>query len=228
MLYVDGLIEAARILDASVALLQTDGLTALSMREVARRAGVSHQAPYHHLEDREAILAAIAEDGFRRLGVDVERVVDGGLPGARKLEQCGLAYVKFARANPAHFRVMFRPELVDLVKFPSCQEQGDRSFQSLLRIVRQCVEEGLPASPSEEAITIMAWSVGHGVWCLLLDGPLANRFPESAAMPDYAVAAVMQAMRVVLEASMPRSPSKPRAAAKKKRSVATKKRATRA
>jgi AcrR family transcriptional regulator len=56
-----------RILDATVTLIEADGLAALSMREVARRAGVSHQAPYHHFTDRQAILAAIAEEGFKRL-----------------------------------------------------------------------------------------------------------------------------------------------------------------
>ncbi|MFI5308928.1 MAG: TetR/AcrR family transcriptional regulator [Polyangiales bacterium] len=110
-----------RILQASVELIEVEGLAALSLREVARRAGVSHQAPYHHFADREAILGAIAEQGFRILRAALERAVAHGRDvhsAAESLAACGRAYVEFACEHPAHFRVMFRPELVDLANCP--------------------------------------------------------------------------------------------------------------
>ncbi len=170
----------ARILQASVALIEGEGLGALSMREVARRAGVSHQAPYHHFADREAILGAIAEEGFRVLRAALERAVarDGGRRSAADcLAACGQAYVEFACAHPAHFRVMFRPELVNLENCPGARAEGDGAFGCLTRMVHAAVEQGLPAEPSEDALIVLAWSVAHGLACLILDGPLAKKLP---------------------------------------------------
>src|SRR5438128_419394 len=93
-----------QILDASVRLIEAEGLAALSMREVARRAGVSHQAPYHHFADKEAILAAIAEEGFRRLNAAMEEASRSKpADAASRLIAGGRAYVRFAATNPAHF-----------------------------------------------------------------------------------------------------------------------------
>src|SRR4051794_5864575 len=101
-----------RIVQASVQLIEEAGVGALSMREVARRAGLSHQAPYHHFDDREAILGAIAQQGFRMMSDAFERALEAhepSLPG--RIAAAFQTYVEFALQNPAHFRVMFRPEL---------------------------------------------------------------------------------------------------------------------
>src|SRR5205809_439421 len=100
------------LIDASLALVEEEGIGALSLREVARKAGVTHNAPYHHFPDRGALLAAIAEEGFGRLAQETAaaRAAVPDDPLAR-LTACGQAYVRFAIASPAHFRVMFRPEL---------------------------------------------------------------------------------------------------------------------
>jgi AcrR family transcriptional regulator len=168
-----------RIVRASVELLEEQGLSALSMREVARRAGVSHQAPYHHFEDREAILGAIAEQGFRMLFERLEAATNSKNKSIQeRISGAGLAYVQFALENQAHFRVMFRPELVDIENCPGAKAEGDRAFTSLKECVHEAVLAGLPAEPSEEALVLMCWSVAHGLACLALDGPLAVKVPE--------------------------------------------------
>ena len=133
----------ARILHASVALIDEQGLGSLSMREVARRAGVSHQAPYHHFEDRAAILAAICEEGFGELR---RRMHAAQSPAPKDvselLERCGVAYVAFARAFPAHFRIMFRPELVEMEKFPAAHCKAEEAFGELVHIVQKYVDLG--------------------------------------------------------------------------------------
>jgi AcrR family transcriptional regulator len=169
-----------RIVQASVQLLEERGLAALSMREVARRAGVSHQAPYHHFQDREAILGAIAEEGFRMLCEAFERAVNqADLPLHERVATGGRAYIEFALAHPAHFRVMFRPELVNLEHCPGAQAEGDRAFALLRRFVDDAVAAGLPAVPSKEALLLLFWSVAHGFACLALDGPLALKTPDA-------------------------------------------------
>ncbi len=160
----------ARILEASVELLDREGVAALSLREVARRAGVSHQAPYHYFEDRESILAAIVERGFDELTGELQRAIDGA-SGLRDRKahwvRCGEAYVRFALSHPGAFRVMFRPELVDLARFPRAVEAGARAYAQLERIV--AMAEG-PGSPRARATLL--WSVVHGLACLYADGPL--------------------------------------------------------
>lgn len=100
------------LLDASLSLIEEQGLAGLSMREVARRAGVTHQAPYHHFSDRAAILGALSEEGFALLlGSMQEEQARAKKSAGARLEAAGLGYVKFALAHPAHFRLMSRPEL---------------------------------------------------------------------------------------------------------------------
>src|SRR5689334_22188088 len=108
-----------RIVSASTELIEEQGLGALSMREVARRAGVSHQAPYYYFADRESILGAIAEQGFRMLGEHVQRCRIAGAGVQATIVAAGRAYIEFALAHPAHFRVMFRPELVLTERHPN-------------------------------------------------------------------------------------------------------------
>jgi AcrR family transcriptional regulator len=208
-----------RVLEASVKLIEEEGLSALSMREVARRAGVSHQAPYNHFVDREAILGAIAEQGFVMLGNAMARAREGEKPAWRAIEDCGRAYVEFACTNPAHFRVMFRPELVDIENCPSAKAEGDRAFTVIVEVMHEAVRQGLPAVPSEEALVTMAWSLAHGLACLILDGPLAMKLPNAAR--EAHIEGVLGAMSRMLEQRMdvaPRAKSR-KAGATKRRSV---------
>lgn len=165
-----------QILDASVSLIETQGLAALSMREVARRAGVSHQAPYHYFPDRQAILAAVAGEGFRRLGAALHTVVTApSRKGAiGRLEAGGRAYVGFALSSPGYFRVMFRPELVDLDAHPEALAEAQGAFAALQALVGGLVEEGVIEAKEAPAMVTTAWSMVHGLSSLLLDGPLGE------------------------------------------------------
>src|SRR5689334_25241030 len=91
------------ILSAALDVIATDGPTALSLRDLARRAGVSHAAPAHHFKDKAGLLTAIAIDGYERLAVALE--------AGSSLLELGAAYVRFALDHPAHFEVMFSPDL---------------------------------------------------------------------------------------------------------------------
>jgi AcrR family transcriptional regulator len=163
-----------QVLDASAALVASDGVDALSLREVARRAGVSHQAPYHHFGDREGILAALVEEGFARLG--------DGLAGAPGLAEAGEAYVRFALAHPGHFRVMFRPDLVALERHPGAAVQAKRALDALAALVDRLVAVGTIAPEERQDVLTAAWSLVHGLSVLLLDGPPGlSSSPETLA-----------------------------------------------
>jgi AcrR family transcriptional regulator len=192
----------ARVLSASIELLLEEGVGGLSMREVARRAGVSHQAPYHHFPDRESILAAIAEEGFelltKRMTAEIGRAKGDAID---VIERTGVAYVEFALTHPAHFRLMFRPELVDIESHPAVAGKGDGAFGVLRRVVQEAIDAGLPDFGSQDVLTAATWSVAHGLACLILDGPLAMKLPHSAAARAEIVRGVMTTLGAMMRAS---------------------------
>lgn len=101
------------ILDATLAWVDEAGAGTVSLREIARRAGVSHGAPYHHFGDRSGVFAAIAEEGYRMLTEAMRAAADAAAGPREAFEACGRAYVEFAVCFKGHFRIMFRPELAD-------------------------------------------------------------------------------------------------------------------
>lgn len=153
------------VLDVAVAISRDEGPDAISLRKVARDAGVSHQAPYHHFGDRAGIFAAIAEEGFSKLSEALIASHNKGISGMCE------TYVRFALEHAGHFRVMMRNDLCDLQNYPSAVFQADRAFNLLL----EDVTAALGNSASDDDIkthTAFLWSVGHGLATLLLDGPL--------------------------------------------------------
>ena len=153
------------VLDAAVAISAASGPDAISMREVAREAGVSHQAPYHHFTDRSGIFAAICEEGFRQLS----EALMAPRPSVDST-MCE-SYVHFALQHPGHFRVMMRNDLCQLANYPSARHEADRAFEILVHEVKSLLGD----NASDETVktqTAYMWSVGHGLATLLLDGPL--------------------------------------------------------
>jgi AcrR family transcriptional regulator len=156
------------VLDVAVAIARDEGPDAISLRKVARDAGVSHQAPYHHFGDRAGIFAAIAEEGFSKLSAALINSHNKGISGMCE------TYVRFALEHAGHFRVMMRNDLCDLQNYPSAVFQADRAFNLLL----EDVTAALGNSASDDDIkthTAFLWSVGHGLATLLLDGPLEKK-----------------------------------------------------
>lgn len=165
------------LLDASLDLLTAEGLEGFSMREVARRAGVSHQAPYHHFPDREAILAAIVAEGFERLRADSLAATAGIADPARRYHALGRAYVKFALSNPAHFKLMFRSELVREDKHEEAMACAQLSFDVLVNIVDEV--SIARTGERDHALIFASWSMVHGLATLMLEGKLDKHFGPS-------------------------------------------------
>ena len=162
-----------RILDTSRALLDEQGSAGLSLREVARRAGVTHQAPYHHFADRESILAELVTHGFGELERRLARAHARSAAPQATLVASGVAYVVFALDNPGVFRIMFRADLCDQARFPQAQAAGERAQGELMNLVR--LVHGSQAAPADARLAALHWAQAHGLACLLLDGPLGQQ-----------------------------------------------------
>ena len=173
----------SELLQTSRQLLDESGPSALSMREVARRAGCTHQAPYHYFANREAILAALVCEGFDELA-DMLAAAHEGLGNADLhaiLVASGNAYVEFALRHPGVFRVMFRPDVCDPERFPEVVQAGERARQELARLARAMMGDG-----AQLEVEVLIWSGVHGLASLLLDGPLAGEFSSMEDRIDFA------------------------------------------
>jgi len=166
------------VLDASLAVVADRGVESLSLREIARRAGVTHAAPYHHFRDRAAVLAALAEEGYTKLAEQLRAAVAaaGDDVGAR-LEAAGRAYFRFAIAQPAHFRVMFRPELRTEAADTPAELASAQAFAVLVEVLASAQQRGVGAQHDLMSLVLTMWSTAHGLSSLWVEGPLSRGLP---------------------------------------------------
>jgi AcrR family transcriptional regulator len=160
-----------KVLDASLALIEEGGLDRLSMREVARKAGVSHQAPYHYFGDREAILAAIAGEGFSKLGQLLARAAaQSGSEPVKAVEAMGQAYVEFALRSPAYFQAMFRADAVPLDRYPEARKREEEAFERLVESVVKFLPTSRPKSGNRSLLPAGRWCTvwQHSPWKVAL------------------------------------------------------------
>src|SRR5258707_12746866 len=170
----------AALLRAAVDLLEEGGETELSLRAVARRAGVSVAAPYRHYEDREALVSAVAAVGYQELA---ERLAAAHPSPStpQQLASVAVAYVQFALERPALFRIMFGEP---------CDRDNDERVAATAAVslyLRAIVERTFPHADAD-ALATAIWALVHGLAFLHLDGKLDASTPS--AVPQRVTAAV--------------------------------------
>ena len=171
------------LLEAAERVLERDGLPGLTLRAVAREAGVSHAAPTHHFGDLTGLVSELAAIGFRRFGMAMAAAATAPPSEHGHGAASARAYVGFARAHPGMYGLMFRTERLDMTR-PSLREAAGASFAGFTGAIGAYRGEQI----STERLTLeqagaltLAWSMVHGFSTLLLDGRLANilgRLPE--------------------------------------------------
>jgi len=160
------------LLDAALAIVDAEGVGALSMRAIAREAGVSHMAPYHHFADKAALIAAVAEEGFHALAQEMaNRIAARGDDPKAALRESGIAYVVFAITRPHLFRVMFGAEVAGMSDdYPGLEEAGLATFAVLQGLVERSQDDGSVRHADSRGIGLTAWSLVHGLAMLIIDG----------------------------------------------------------
>ena len=172
------------LLDVALHIVETQGTEALTLRAVARQAGVSQAAPYRHFANKEAILAAVAEEGFRSLMIAMRQSLQacGDIPLAR-LRAVGIGYVTFATSHPSHFRVMFGRDMADRSAFPILRQVANDTLAMVVDAIADCQRAGLVRSEEPAAdLALTAWSSVHGLSALLVDGVIERPVADVAEM----------------------------------------------
>lgn len=156
----------AALLEVAVQAIAEHGVPKLSLRDCARRVGVSHSAPYRHFPTKAVLLTAICGEGFRRLVAAGEAAMAEHTELRDKLDAYGVAYVVFSVAHPVHYRVMFSESLDLSLVSEEDQAAADRAFEMLA----ECAS-ALPGGEEDaEAAAFAFWSLVHGIAMLVLDG----------------------------------------------------------
>ncbi len=163
------------LIQATLGLVEEHDVSAVSLREVARRAGVSPGAPYHHFKDKSELLAVVAEQGFHACEAAMDAALSGPARGVfEQLDALGEGYLHFATGHPSHYRVMFHLPLADPMLYPERAAAADRAMARLTDVVRKI--EGLSAQEVERW-ALAFWSFSHGLASLWIEGPLRHKLP---------------------------------------------------
>ncbi|PXY21299.1 TetR/AcrR family transcriptional regulator [Prauserella muralis] len=176
------------LIASATALLADEGVEAVTLRRIAREAGVSHGAPLRHFAGRTELLSAVASTGFAELRRRGE--TSAGATAAERLRAACLAYLDFALGNPAMFELMFRHDLID-AHAPELAGTSDALFTGFCELVRGAQEEqGWRTGTDSRLLAASLWSALHGLAELWLWGELGR-----ALKPDE----IDAVLRVTLE-----------------------------
>jgi AcrR family transcriptional regulator len=169
--YHHGNLRQALIREA-VRTIRTHGAEGLTLRAVGGRLGVSRTALYRHFADKAALLAAVAREGFQTFRSDLDQAwtaAGGGLAGFHAM---GLAYVRFAVRNSAHYRVMFGEFREQCERDPELIADATAAFQVLVDALLSLQRAGLARSDDPEGLARFIWACSHGIAMLTIDGQL--------------------------------------------------------
>lgn len=183
------------LLESAVQLIAEAGPAGFTLREVARRAGVSHNAPYRHFRDRDDLMAAVSAQGFRELTQAMLRAAAGKSGALDRLKLAGLAYVAFALRRPEHFTVMFDAPVSVRTGHPDCAQAAEQAFGTLVNLVKNSQDEALLRSGDPLEFALLAWSMVHGVAKLAITGRL----------PYRSRAGILKFAEFVIDESLPKS-----------------------
>ncbi|MEA2002504.1 MAG: TetR/AcrR family transcriptional regulator [Actinomycetota bacterium] len=164
---------ANALLDAVAGIVSEKGVSGVSLREAARRAGVSHSAPAHHFGDKEGLLSALAEQGFGHLASAMISAVAAAQDETDldQMKAMGKAYVKFAAEYPAHFDVMFRSGL-NKSAHETLHNAADATFMVLQSKTEDLVTKGMFPGVDPRDLAVFFWSLVHGLASLWVDGSI--------------------------------------------------------
>ena len=161
--YHHGDLERA-LVDTAVRMIQKDGVQALTLRGVGARLGVSRTALYRHFDDKQALLARVASEGFKRFHEALAAAAARAeARRADPMPAMAAAYAAFARSHPSHYQTMFSGVLTDGKGHPDLQKHGEAAFNVLLNAIRRGQERGRVRAGDPRELAEITWALSHGI-----------------------------------------------------------------
>jgi AcrR family transcriptional regulator len=193
------------LIQAGIEILAEEGVGGLSLRKAARRAGVSHAAPYAHFADKQTLIAAIAADGHSKIHARLMEVLAAHpADPLRQLTGAVWAYVQFGLEAPDHYKITFSGAIQDEHGHPEFMEISQRNTQVLKDIVERCRSTGILDANSMDAElqAYTLWGLIHGLVSLWIQGQLPGRLMQRVGLEEMVIAMLRQVVRVKIEEEM--------------------------
>jgi AcrR family transcriptional regulator len=180
------------LIDTALEIISEQGADDVSLRQIAKRANVSHTAPYRHFKDKNAILAAVAREGFdMMLRQTEERITRSKGNELEHFAICGLSYIDFALNYPSHYRVMFGTRIENSYFSDEFTPESTPSFQLLCDKISICLEKGLLKAGDIKEMAMAAWSIAHGFAMLRIDHHIPDQGMDEKKLNDLKRSVVM-------------------------------------
>lgn len=181
------------LIQAGVDILAKEGIGALSLRSVARKAGVSHSAPYAHFADKQALIAAISTEGFRRLYAQLESATQTLKANPQKqIVACAHAYLQFASQESDIFNIMFSGILEQEKEYPEFVEISQATFALLVEIVNACQQAHIFPPSQPDLLAVAIWGQVHGIVSLALEKQISHTVLDQNQVDDILLFALNQ------------------------------------
>jgi len=174
------------LIDQALVTVDKLGGEGLTLRAVGAALGVSRTALYRHFADKQALMAAVAREGFRLLRLALVEAWERHGHGRAGFEAMGEAYLRFAVSHPSHYRVMFGRFVESGARDPELIEEANAAFQALVDALVDQQREGLVRGDDPILLARFVWSVTHGIAMLVIDGQLKDCDDAGAALNRFA------------------------------------------
>jgi AcrR family transcriptional regulator len=182
------------LIDQALRTIDKLGVEGLTLRGVGDALAVSRTALYRHFSDKQALVAAVAREGFRTLRLALVDAWDREGRGRAGFEAMGEAYLQFAVAHPAHYRVMFGRFVESGARDPELIEEAKAAFQALVDALVEQQRDGQVRADDPLMLARFVWSVTHGVAMLVIDGQLRESDESGTALNRYAAERIRAAI----------------------------------
>ena len=181
------------LIAAGVEILAEDGISGLSLRKVALRAGVSHSAPYAHFPDKQSLVAAISTTGFHQLYSELDTAVLLYQHAPKQQLLAGAkAYAQFALDHKDIFKIMFSSVLEKEKEYPAFVEISRKSFERVVDVVQACQQANVLSPGAPEVVALSIWGTVHGIISLALEGQIPHTILERQNILDIIAFAIEQ------------------------------------
>jgi len=176
------------LVKAGVEILAKEGLGGLSLRKVAKQAGVSHAAPYSHFADKQALIAAISTEGFKQLFNQISAVFATYKDDPENLLiETAWTYLQFALNEPDRFKLMFSSVLEKEKDYPDFVEISQNNYRQLVEIVERCQQANILKEGEPDLIALGVWGTVHGFISLLLEGQISHTVLEKGSLKEILI-----------------------------------------
>jgi AcrR family transcriptional regulator len=188
------------LIQAGIEILSKEGVNALSLRKVARKAGVSHAAPYAHFADKQALVAAISTEGYNKLYESVYHAVQRhqGDP-LRQFVEAAWAYVEFALTDPDHFKITLSGVVEKEKDYPAFVEISRKSFRLVVELVEAGQRAGILNAGPPDLVAASVWGLVHGFASLILEDQLSHTLLERYSLKEMLILSLNQITVVDLD-----------------------------